>query len=143
MKIVLIGLIILFVVSCSSVDYSKKKEIEFDCYQNVEMFVLDAPELFKKYGYEFKIKDVKKGKFEVSKFIKVDNNDVELLFKLELDDDDREMEIKPSAKFSDGSNIIVQFFDNNNYPKQYQNHFIDLIDNLKANCTKVAFPNKP
>lgn len=143
MKIILVTLIALFVVSCSSVDYTKKREIEFNCIQNVEMFVLDAPTLFKNYGYDFKIVNINKGKFEASKLIKIDNKNVELLFKIELDDDDKEMEIKPSAKIMNSNEQVIQYFDENCYPKEYESHFIELIDNLKINCNKVSFPNKP
>ncbi len=144
MKNILIALIAIFLISsCSSVDFSKKREIEFDCNLNVEMFALDAPKICQLYGYSFKVVNMSKGKFEIAKNIDVNNENVDIIIKIEVDEEDKELEFKPKAIVKTGAEIKTQYFDNVNYPKEYGIHFLELIDNFRTNCTKVSFPNKP
>ena len=134
---------LLILASCTSVDYSKKREIEFDCNWNIERFSLDAPAICKQYGYSFKVINMAKGKFEISKNTDINNKNIDFIIKIEVDEEDKELELKPRAIIKNAEKQVIQYFDNVNYPKEYGVHFLELVDNFKTNCTKVAFPNRP
>lgn len=140
MKTLIISLtIILLIISCSSVDYTKFRQTEFNSNQDIELFYLSVPLILQDAGFKVEKPDMENG--TLNAYIS-ENGKFRLEMKIEFDNVKRHAKITTVNQIITGNNTFTEYYTIDDYNDNYEQYFLMALISIRSNATKTAFPNR-
>jgi hypothetical protein len=130
--------VIILISACSSVDVSEKRYTEFKSNQDVELFYLSVPQMLEESGYKIESLDIEKG------ILKATLKETPFIIEMdiEFDKDSRNVKILTTNKITTSDGIVTEYYNLNDFNKDYEKYFHLPLSSIRSNATKTAFPNR-
>jgi len=141
MKNVFFAVIILtlLLASCSSIDFTKQRYVQFKSNESAELFFMSAPQSLKSQGFNIISSNEADGTLRANKVV-TDKFRMDILISFDVPNRDVLITIVNKIKTVDGEKI--EYYNLEEFNSDYEEYFHSAILALKVNATKTAFPNR-
>ncbi len=137
-RLLVIIVISIISISCSSIDLNEKRCTEFKSNQDVELFYMSVPQLLESNGYSVESIDVEAGKLE-SKF---EGKDFSIEINITFDKETRNVKIITKNTIIFNNSTIIEYYNLDDYNSDYEKYFYLTLSSIRSNATKTSFPNR-
>lgn len=137
-RLLVIIVISIISISCSSIDLNEKRCTEFKSNQDVELFYMSVPQLLESNGYSVETIDVEVGKLE-SKF---EGKDFSIEINIKFDKETRTVKIITKNTITKDNSTIIEYYNLDDYNSDYEKYFYLTLSSIRSNATKTSFPNR-
>lgn len=141
MKYLIFTLFMVSVVisSCTSIDFSKQRYVQFHSNMEMTSFFLSAPLTLKSEGFAVVSLNDEEGTLRANKSVKGEFS-IDILLSFDVETQNVLITILNRIKESDGERI--EYYNLEEYNRSFEKHFHPAVTALKVNATKTAFPNR-